>query len=209
MSLKVDLFHHGKSDESDHKVIHERLLNLAVPPDPDGKGVKLEDCLEEYFNAQVDVLRDSSEDKAAVAESPLTPKPATAPLEDSAAIVQSPASPKPTIRLVSDEDTVASGATTPRPEPSLIPALPRRATLATQTGEEATGASSSSSSPPPLRQRSATIIQRVLIDETGQPANEPTVSTLQRKGSVIVKAITIPAWQFFRLMRMFTPPYPA
>ena len=59
LTLKVDLFHQGKNDEADHKVVYERLLNLAVPPDPEGKGIKLEDCLEEYFNAQVDVNRDS------------------------------------------------------------------------------------------------------------------------------------------------------
>ena len=59
LTLQVDLFHHGKRDADDHKVVYERLLNLAVPPDPKGKGVKLEDCLEEYFNTRVDVLRDS------------------------------------------------------------------------------------------------------------------------------------------------------
>lgn len=59
LSLQVDLFHQGRRDEDDHKVVYERLLNLAVPPDPEGKGIQLEDCLEEYFNAQVDVLRDS------------------------------------------------------------------------------------------------------------------------------------------------------
>ncbi|KAK7421785.1 hypothetical protein QQX98_002000 [Neonectria punicea] len=63
LSLQVDLFHQGKRDKDDHKVVYERLLNLAVPPDPEDKGIKLEDCLEEYFNAQVDVQRDSEEAK--------------------------------------------------------------------------------------------------------------------------------------------------
>lgn len=219
LSLKVDLFHHGKSDESDHKVIYERLLNLAVPPDPDGKGVRLEDCLEEYFNAQVDVLRDSLEDKGMAVGSPLSPKPAadtgdkpimtespvSAGTGDKPVITESPASPKPTIRLVSDEDGAASGDTTPKPELSRASTSPRRATPHATGGEEP---ESSSSSPPPLRQRSNTIIQRVLIDERGRPTGEAAVSSsqqLQRKGSLVVKAVTIPAWQFFRLMRVLDP----
>jgi hypothetical protein len=68
LSLQVDLFHQGKRDEDDHKVVYERLLNLAVPPDPEGKGIKLEDCLEEYFNAKVDVHRDSEEVKKSLRE---------------------------------------------------------------------------------------------------------------------------------------------
>ena len=63
LTLKVDLFHQGKGDDGDHKVVYERLLNLGVPPETEGKGVKLEDCLEEYFNAKVDVLRDSLDEK--------------------------------------------------------------------------------------------------------------------------------------------------
>ena len=50
--MQVDLFHQGKKDADDHKVVHERLLNLAVPPDPEGKGIKLEDCLEEYLTTK-------------------------------------------------------------------------------------------------------------------------------------------------------------
>ncbi|KOS19368.1 hypothetical protein ESCO_000398 [Escovopsis weberi] len=53
----VDLFHQGKSEEDDHKVVYERLLNLAVPSDPERTSIRLEDCLEEYFNAQIDVSR--------------------------------------------------------------------------------------------------------------------------------------------------------
>ncbi|SPO00610.1 uncharacterized protein DNG_03359 [Cephalotrichum gorgonifer] len=209
LPLKVDLFHHGKSDESDHKVVHERLLNLAVPPDPDGKGIKLEDCLEEYFNAQVDVLRDSLEDKATTSEPPLSLKPVVS-LLDNAAIVESPvspaspASPISTIRLVPDED-MASGSTTPKPELSRVSVSPRRATVTHTTGEDGTEASPSS---PPPRQRSATVIQRVLIDETGRAASDSTISTLhsaQKKRSMVVKAVTIPAWQFFRLMPWHAP----
>lgn len=200
LSLKVDLFHHGKSDESDHKVIYERLLNLAVPPDPDGKGVRLEDCLEEYLNAQVDVLRDSMETKPTSTEPPLSPQATFVP-DDKPVLTESPVSPKPTIRFVPDDDDATSGSTTPRPNLAGIPASPRRATMPHTTSPGETG--SSSSSPLPPRQRAATVIQRVLVDKSGRPTGEtPSPSQqLQRKGSVAVKAVTIPAWQFFRLMR--------
>lgn len=58
LTLKVDLVHGGKNDSDDHKLIHERLLNVAVPDeDPEGAPIKLEDCLESYFNNQVEVNR--------------------------------------------------------------------------------------------------------------------------------------------------------
>ncbi|SPQ21628.1 419a408e-6118-47d8-84e2-0f37ae6858fa [Thermothielavioides terrestris] len=95
LALQVDLFHQGKGDADDHKVVHERCLNLAVPPDPDGKGIKLEDCLEEYFNNKVDVLRDSVEEKTPVDRPTL--------------------SPSSTIRLVSEEPPVTSVGIQSRP----------------------------------------------------------------------------------------------
>ncbi|KUJ20129.1 cysteine proteinase [Mollisia scopiformis] len=58
LTLKVDLVHGGKDDSDDHKLIQERLLNVAVPDeDPNGAAIKLEDCLESYFNGRVDVNR--------------------------------------------------------------------------------------------------------------------------------------------------------
>jgi hypothetical protein len=218
LSLKVDLFHHGKSDESDHKVIHERLLNLAVPPDVDGKGVKLEDCLEEYFNAQVDVLRDSLEDKAGLVESPQTATSPPARSGDTTIVSQSPLSqdisdditvpdtpPGPLdniVRLVSGDDGASVASSTTVQESACASILPRRASSARDEKSQAT---SSMPSPPP-RQRSSTVIQRVLIDKNGRASSEPILSNTLRgqgMGSVVVKALTIPAWQFFRLMRMF------
>lgn len=58
LTLKVDLVHGGKDDNDDHKLIQERLLNVAVPDEnPEGVAIKLEDCLESYFNGRVDVNR--------------------------------------------------------------------------------------------------------------------------------------------------------
>lgn len=59
LTLRMDLYHTGtEEDPDDHKYIHERLLEVAVPDPPaDGGSVSLEDCLESFFNNQVDVRR--------------------------------------------------------------------------------------------------------------------------------------------------------
>ncbi|KXG49737.1 Peptidase C19, ubiquitin carboxyl-terminal hydrolase 2 [Penicillium griseofulvum] len=59
LTLKMDIYHTGKEDESDdHKFINERLLEVAIPPEPtDGQSLTLEDCLEAYFNNMIEVKR--------------------------------------------------------------------------------------------------------------------------------------------------------
>jgi len=55
----MDIYHTGKEDTTDdHKFINERLLEVAIPPDPGtGKSITLEDCLETYFNNRIEVRR--------------------------------------------------------------------------------------------------------------------------------------------------------
>ncbi|EEY14048.1 ubiquitin C-terminal hydrolase family protein [Verticillium alfalfae VaMs.102] len=146
LQLQVDLFHQGKNDDDDHKIVNERLLNLAVPPDPEGKGLRLEDCLEEYFNTQVDVLRDSNQEEKRDARRPTTP---------------------------------------------------------TETVHGLISGETAGSSRPTARHRSTSVIQHVLVDGKGRPAETDNSSLLERarrKSSTVVKAVTIPAWQFFRLI---------
>lgn len=59
LTLKVDLFHDGIADaKDDHKRIYERLLQVAIPSDPiPGQNIRLEDCLETFFNNKVEVKR--------------------------------------------------------------------------------------------------------------------------------------------------------
>lgn len=59
LTLRMDLFHNGAEDAADdHKFIHERLLDVAVPDEMEsGRQIQLEDCLESYFNNRVEVLR--------------------------------------------------------------------------------------------------------------------------------------------------------
>ncbi|KAI1312758.1 cysteine proteinase [Xylaria venustula] len=182
LPLQVDLFHHGKNDDADHKVVYERLLNLAVPPDSEGKGVRLEDCLEEYFNSQVDVLREGLDEKRGVDAFPNQP--------------DGPSTPKSTIRIVEPGHSQAHAS----PESS----LDTESTVTTPVAPNPDG-SSSVSKPAlrPLRSRAESIIQRVVIDSPEQPSDADPADLFLRakRKSSVVKAIAIPAWQFFKLIR--------
>ncbi|KAK1243705.1 hypothetical protein MKX08_001843 [Trichoderma sp. CBMAI-0020] len=232
LSLQVDLFHQGRHDDDDHKVVYERLLNLAVPSDTDGNGIKLEDCLEEYFNTQVDVLRDSEEAKKSIAEdgspgavptlsipnqirlirdeeSVLTPTAIS-----SSPIDMSPLTPRAGPLLEKDEDkketisepvvngTSQNAAPTDAPQSPQSPQSPSVLSAGDSAGNASDHAAGSSSRMT-IRHRSASVIQRVMLDNGGRPTSSET-STLRKrlsgKGSTVVKAVTIPAWQFFRLI---------
>ncbi|KAM0475244.1 hypothetical protein ACHAPX_006998 [Trichoderma viride] len=230
LSLQVDLFHQGRHDDDDHKVVYERLLNLAVPSDTDGNGIKLEDCLEEYFNTQVDVLRDSEEAKKSIAEdgspgavptlsipnqirlirdeeSVLTPTAIS-----SSPIDMSPLTPRADPLLEKDEDKEETSlseqvkGTSQNDDPTDTPQSPSVLSAGDSAGDSAGNASdraAGSSSRMTIRHRSASVIQRVMLDNGGRPTSSET-STLRKrlsgKGSTVVKAVTIPAWQFFRLI---------
>lgn len=211
LSLQVDLFHQGKKDKDDHKVVYERLLNLAVPPDPEEKGLKLEDCLEEYFNAQVDVKRDSEDGKKLGVEEKSRSETPTLKHRD-------------TIRIITEERGEASTPTSPLVNTPLeiTPTSEKGISLlltdpnvkdGNAPDDEEEGEVTTVEivkNKPSMRMRSTSVIQRVVLDEDGRPSTPDNVTMLQkamRKGSTVVKAVTIPAWQFFRLIRKFAPPH--
>ncbi|KAL1836841.1 hypothetical protein VTJ49DRAFT_4605 [Mycothermus thermophilus] len=183
LALQMDLFHQGKGDVDDHKVVHERCLNLPVPPDTDGKGIKLEDCMEAYFNNRVDVLRDSLDDKTPIDRPPL--------------------SPKSTIRIVHEEDDVAES---PRGSDDNPTHIHRRWTTHGVISHSPTTSSHSDSPLSGSRTRSTSIIQRIVVNDkqTGEASADAETRSLiervKRTGSSVVKAVTIPAWQFYRLI---------
>lgn len=55
----MDIFHHGKEETGDdHKFVNERMLEVAIPEEPnDGSALTLEACLENYFNNRIEVKR--------------------------------------------------------------------------------------------------------------------------------------------------------
>ncbi|XWW96487.1 hypothetical protein V2A60_004462 [Cordyceps javanica] len=203
LSLQVDLFHQGRKDKDDHKVVYERLLNLAVPPNQSGKSVRLEDCLEEYFNAQVDVLRDSEEAKKSFSEDkgPHTPTLLRQntlrivrgeELGTSATLSTSPVDMSP-LHPFSSQSSVDSD----------LPALERPATSTGVSTEELPKLEASAIPKRlSLRNRSGSLIQRIVLDTDGKSSNAEANEARKprRKGSMVVKAVTIPAWQFFRLI---------
>lgn len=207
LPLQVDLFHQGKNDEADHKVVYERLLNLAVPSDTEGKAIKLEDCLEDYFNSQVDVHRDSLEDGKGGRVASLTPVPRT----PNALATLSTA--KSTVRVVTDHEDkeclspVALEAENPediKGERAEAVSLEREMSQDSSTQRPST----SIGSPVRLhRSRTESIIQRVVLEENGKPSESENASLFERarRKVSVVKAVTIPAWQFFRLIPWHSP----
>ncbi|KAM7217908.1 ubiquitin carboxyl-terminal hydrolase 14 [Rhypophila decipiens] len=200
LSLQVDLFHQGKKDADDHKVVQERLLNLAVPADPEGKGLKLEDCLEEYFNNKVDVLRDSLEEKKGLGK-----------------VDTASGAAHNSIRVITEEGEPATSEHVEQPH------LQRRWTLddaihASPVAMEGPDLSSEGPSSPKSfqarptgRHRSTSIIQRIIVGDGEAPKDEDHETLLQRAkrtGSTVVKTVTIPAWQFFKLIPWPTPAQP-
>lgn len=210
LPLQVDLFHQGKRDDDDHKVVYERLLNLAVPADPEGKGVKLEDCLEEYFNTKVDVSRDGIEEKAGQDRPVLTPKSTIrivteVPEADETGHGAGAGSASAGPRLGSSD---GSGDAEADPENESSDKVDMTPLQRRWTSVDSPPSTASASNPdvtrPSVRTRSTSIIQRIVLDDEGKPTDSEAASLLQkakRKGATVVKAVTIPAWQFFRLIR--------
>ncbi|KAI1432640.1 cysteine proteinase [Xylaria sp. CBS 124048] len=197
LTLQVDLFHHGKNDDADHKVVYERLLNLAVPPDSEGKGIKLEDCLEEYFNSQVDVLREGSDEKKTSEWFNKSPSPASN-------TSGGPVTPRSTIRVVGAKDIKIS------PSPSATRNSPSRKMVSLeslQVSETHQSHPESPSSLRPLRSRTDSLIQKVVIDNQEQSSDTDTPGLFQRakRKASTVTAVTIPAWQFFKLIPWHSP----
>ncbi|KAI1153633.1 cysteine proteinase [Nemania diffusa] len=195
LTLQVDLFHHGKNDDADHKVVYERLLNLAVPSDSDGKGVKLEDCLEEYFNSQVDVLREGLDEKKTNDGFDQFP---TQTSYNSQNTLTS------TIRVVGSKDSQSSSSAAFLDTESQITDTSNSVTSDLHASETHSNPESQTSPAilKPHRSRTDSLIQRVVIDRQEQSSDADTAGLFQRakRKASVVRAVTIPAWQFFKLI---------
>ena len=221
LPLQVDLFHHGEMDTADHKVVQERLLNISIPADPEGRGIKLEDCLEEFFNARVDVSRDSCEPKEKAANKDIDRRPTFVSGNTIRVVAEADAS-NPSSEVTDSSLSISpvwkqnGNGGSPQPPLPISPVRKENGDstqppLSISPVRNANGeVEGGSSTRPSARTRSRSVIQRVVLDEEGRPAKSPAESpTLLQKamrtGSTVVKAVTIPAWQFFRFIRKFCP----
>lgn len=184
LTLEMDIFHEGKDDDKDdHKFINERLLEVAVPADAgQGRAIKLEDCLEEHFNTRVEVVRRLER--------------------------------RDTLHRTNTKSSMMSGLTTVNEGGAMaqhveIADIP----LTSVEGLTESPPQSPSIQPDPLhigRPRAQSIIRRRIIeDEDGDASdlNRSRSHSSLHKGSVR-KEVLMPAWQFFRIIRMAPFYYP-
>lgn len=173
LTLKMDIYHTGKvDDKDDHKFVQERLLEVAVPEDTDNtRQIKLEDCLESYFNNRVEVVRrlERSNTRSSIrsASSPFTEK------EDSQHIEVS--------EMPWGPDTPTSVHTPATPISPSSHALPRSLN---RTGSI-------------IRHR---IVHDDEKDGEKTDHNRNDTPTSVRRSS-LRKEVLMPAWQFFNLIR--------
>jgi Ubiquitin carboxyl-terminal hydrolase len=175
----MDIFHEGKGDAADdHKFINERLLEVAVPHTTDeGKTVRLEDCLEDYFNTRVEVVRRL--ERRDTLQRVITDNSVKSGLST---VDEKP----PSMEHAETVEDADSSSVTPTVLSPPAPTAPSPATPAT-------------------RNRSTSIIRHIMVAEveTGEPSasgDTTSVHSSLRKGS-LRKEVLMPAWQFFRIIR--------
>lgn len=228
-----------------------------MPEESEGREIKLEDCLEEYFNTRVDVLRDSEVARKSVTQdalTPLTPGTPTAALRNTIRIV-GPDTTEGSVMMSSSPVAMTPVTTYDHHDLFRSPSLPADVHMTNSTSAggmseppEPNGESSSTNSPtqgephrndlekdvlhetkmrehllreralsqplsnfglpkasrPSTRQRSASVIQNVVLDDQGRPSNtedQGIIAKAKRTGSTVVKAVALPAWQIFRIVR--------
>lgn len=185
LTLKTELFHVGAEDVTgDHKLVEERLLDVAVLPDrEDGRAIQLEDCLEEYFNNRVEVrrlLKRSNTTKHSQSEKPCQHS---------------------QLRVTE----VQSGSTTPDGQDCLGSLPP--ATFVDNSEDQ-----DEPSSPKP-RARAPSIIKRTFSFDGSCCDMEAELETgevvhMPRKGSRQRKEVQIPAWAMSSLIPFYTADKP-
>lgn len=163
----------------DHKFVNERLLEVAIPPDlGDDRPVKLEDCLELYFNSRIEVKRylERRTTVNSIKSTDSLSKAGAAHIE-TVEIDTAPNSPS------EDAGKLLN---------SSIPPLPK--------------ISNPASSSPLGRNRTSSIIRERFIPEDedypelSKGGNLNPLANRSRKGS-IRKEVMMPAWQIFSLIR--------
>lgn len=175
----MDIYHTGKEDVSgDHKFINERLLEVAIPPEPtDGRVLTLEDCLEAYFNNRIEVKRYLERRNTL----------------ESTRSMDSLSTSKGFTAHVEEVDTTP----TPSPVSSGSPRMEKSNPWSSFT--EFNDALSARR----LNRRNSIVRERFIPDpENNNAGQDSPGSDAQRRG-VYRKEVMMPAWQFFSLIRTF------
>lgn len=205
LTLKMDLFHTGKEEpDDDHKFINERLLEVAILDEPpEGESVvRLEDCLEHYFNNRVEVKRHLERQRRLTLDSlkggaqKEKPQPdkvfeekekLSAIHVETAEIIEMSQSPTTDV-----SPAEASGPSTPATE------TPKRGAVERLR-------------PSVARHRADSIFNQRRInlgDAATQPTDieAPSDTNDEKRGSVAPTRteVLMPAWQFFKLLRMYS-----
>ena len=179
LTLKMDIFHTGREDASDdHKFINERLLELAIPDEPqDGHTITVEECLEMFFNNKIEVKRYLDQLERRTTLSSIR----------SRGSLDSAKARSTHVEIAEVEEGQPS---TPLPTSPMRPSAPL-----------------SSPSKASTRRRAPSIIQETYVDEKGAGL-EGQSEILDEKRSHqrrIRKEVMMPAWQFFSLIRKCLP----
>ncbi|KAJ9488086.1 hypothetical protein VN97_g5210 [Penicillium thymicola] len=195
LTLKMDIYHTGKEDESDdHKFINERLLEVGIPPEPaDGHSLTLEDCLEAYFNNMIEVKRHMERRNTTSSVRSM----------DSLSMSKGSTSHVETVEIETTPTMTRAQTNTPRVE------KPNPWSSFTEFTE------SLEASRTPGR-RGSIVRQRFFPDSSddtntkdANPEKDTSVdqdtsgNTQQRRGSY-KKEVMMPAWQFFSLIPWYT-----
>ena len=185
LTLKMDIYHTGAEDANDdHKYIQERLLEVAVPdesPTDRDRPIRLEDCLENYFNNRVEVVRHLDH------------------LE------------RTNTHNLERSDTVSSVRSGLSISTEKVPSQHVEITEVSWSPTAETPSSAYAPSSPLTpggsgRHRAPSIIRTRVVELKGEEEkphhDSDAVSTRSsRKGAVLRKEVLMPAWQFFNLIR--------
>ena len=179
----MDIFHTGKEDAADdHKLINERLLELAIPEEPlDGHIITLEDCLEMFFNNKIEVKRYLDQLERRNTLNSMRSRRSVDSVKANSSHVEvaelgdvSPSASPVALQPQANARTISF----PRP------ALPRK--------------------------RAPSIIQEHYIDEKkGLHDFPPSISEQGPQTGRVRREVVMPAWQFFSLIPWYTKDAPS
>ncbi|KAB2576949.1 hypothetical protein DBV05_g4407 [Lasiodiplodia theobromae] len=182
LTLKMDIYHTGKEDiADDHRFVNERLLEVAIPEDNphSDEPIKLEECLEIYFNNRIEVRRHLERRSTLQSVQENEEAKSSFPEKSNAVHVESV--------------EVTSGSESP----------------AAPTYSSASSNPKSPERPVNTRHRTDSIFSERHYEVGESSEKPPAGPGRTRSSSFAKKEITMPAWQFFSLIPWYTDNAPA